>query len=222
MQVSAGVGPFEVRAFVALLARELEAQCVRAGLAVESVSARGDDDAPRSVELAVFGPACEVLAGSLGTHALVARSALRGRRSRKRWFADVGLHQRGEDACRVELRRADLEVTAARAGGPGGQGVNTTDSAVRVLHKPSGISVRNILKGTVALIVEERETAFAEVLVDIGGAGVRARITRAALADLALKPEMPVYVLVKSIAFDRRALSGLQPPPAPPVDSDGE
>jgi len=85
---------------------------------------------------------------------------------------------------------------------------------VLATQRPSGISVRNILKGTVALIVEERETAFAEVLVDVGGAGVRARITRAALADLALRPDMPVFVLVKSVAFDRRALAGLQPPPA--------
>ena len=64
--------------------------------------------------------------------------------------------------------------------------------------------VITILNGTVAQIAEEKDTAFAEVLADIGGAGVRARITRAALADLALRPGMPVFVLVKSIAIDRR------------------
>lgn len=42
----------------------------------------------------------------------------------------------------VELKPEDLEISVCRASGPGGQGVNTTDSAVQVLHKPSGISVR--------------------------------------------------------------------------------
>ncbi len=41
----------------------------------------------------------------------------------------------------VQLDPADLEITVTRASGPGGQGVNTTDSAVQVLHKPSGMFV---------------------------------------------------------------------------------
>lgn len=41
----------------------------------------------------------------------------------------------------VELDPADLEITVSRASGPGGQGVNTTDSAVQVLHKPTGMIV---------------------------------------------------------------------------------
>jgi peptide chain release factor 1 len=42
----------------------------------------------------------------------------------------------------VELRPEDLDITVCRASGPGGQGVNTTDSAVQIIHKPTGVTVR--------------------------------------------------------------------------------
>jgi len=72
--------------------------------------------------------------------------------------------------------------------------------------RPTGISIRNILAGTVAEIVEEPDTAFAETLVEVGGARIRSRVTRASVAELGLAVGKPVYALVKSITFERRNL----------------
>lgn len=76
------------------------------------------------------------------------------------------------------------------------------------LERPTGISVRNILAGSIVQIETEPDTAFAETLVDIGGARLRARLTRAAVAELALAPGVRVYALLKSVALDRRGLGG--------------
>src|SRR5690606_26886156 len=42
----------------------------------------------------------------------------------------------------IQIDPADLEITVARASGPGGQGVNTTDSAVQIIYKPTGMIVK--------------------------------------------------------------------------------
>ena len=83
--------------------------------------------------------------------------------------------------------------------------IRARDVSVAV-ERPNGISVRNILSGTLQDIAEEPGTAFAELLVDIGDARLRSRVTREAVADLSLTVGQPIYALVKSIAFDRRIM----------------
>ena len=75
-------------------------------------------------------------------------------------------------------------------------------------NEPSGISIRNVLRGSVVEIVEEASTAFAETLIDIGGGRLRARVTREALNQLGIAQGSAVYALVKSISFDRRSVGG--------------
>ena len=147
VSVSAGTGPVEVRVFVAQLAEALLALCTARGLGIEAVVVHGDERAPKSIELTVSGPAKALFANYEGTHVLVAKSVRRGSRSRKRWFAGVSLQPvRSPNVTQVQEvpppQRCELEISAARAGGPGGQHVNTTESAIRVRHVPTGITVR--------------------------------------------------------------------------------
>ncbi|WP_436601041.1 peptide chain release factor-like protein [Sorangium sp. So ce1036] len=149
VQISAGRGPVEVRRFVARLAERMEALCEERGLVVVDVTVHGDEDAPGSVEILVEGDALRCLAGEIGTHALVERSPERGRAARKRWFAGVAVHPAGAGAdsgvtacAGADIDPRELEISACRASGPGGQHVNKTLSAVRIHHRPSGITVR--------------------------------------------------------------------------------
>ena len=84
------------------------------------------------------------------------------------------------------------------------------------IEPPKGVSFQNILKGVVSEIMAEPDTPYAETLVDLGVEKIRARLTRAAAADLALAPGRPVYVLLKSATFDRRNRTTL-----PIVETDG-
>ncbi len=72
---------------------------------------------------------------------------------------------------------------------------------------PENLSVRNVLTGTVARIVADDEDTDL-VYVDIGGASVLARVTRAASMSLGLRPGRPVWVLVKTVSIRGHAFVG--------------
>lgn len=108
---------------------------------------------------------------------------------------------------RVDLGGDRIEVPQIRLGV--GQDVRLRVRARDVslaLSRPEGLSIRNILDATVLTIDPEPASAFAEVLLDVGGQHLRARVTRAAIADLGLTTGQPVLALVKAVSFDRQAL----------------
>jgi len=84
--------------------------------------------------------------------------------------------------------------------------IRARDVAI-ALVRPEGLSIRNVLKGRILEVLQETETAFAELLLDVGEEQkLRARITRASVAELGLLVGDDVFALVKSVSFDRRVL----------------
>ena len=78
------------------------------------------------------------------------------------------------------------------------------------VKRPEGISTRNIHDGRILKLSPEAGSAFVEVLIDLGATHLQARVTRAAVRDLALTEGSNVFALVKSVSFDRRALPGVK------------
>jgi molybdate transport system ATP-binding protein len=74
-------------------------------------------------------------------------------------------------------------------------------------EEPAGISIRNALRARISEIFIE-EGAFAEVLMDLEGTGLRSRITRESVVRLGLAPGREVFALIKSSAVDRRLIPG--------------
>ena len=79
--------------------------------------------------------------------------------------------------------------------------IRARDVALATL-RPNAISIRNVLSGHISEITEFRDSPFAEVLVEVAGQHLRARVTRAAADEMQLAPNNPIFALIKSIAFD--------------------
>jgi len=103
----------------------------------------GDEAGIKSATIMIEGEnAYGYMKSENGVHRLVRVSPFDANGRRQTSFASIEVMPEFDDELdKVELREEDLEITAHRSSGAGGQHINKTDSAIRIMHKPTGIVV---------------------------------------------------------------------------------
>jgi len=140
--VTSGRGPAECRIAVARAVATLLAEARALGLDTDCVEGPDPDGhGPASAIVVIHGDAAAVVARAwIGSILWVAQSPLRPHHKRKNWFIGV-VELPAPPRTALALTARDVRLEAFRAGGPGGQHQNTTESAVRAIHIASGLSV---------------------------------------------------------------------------------
>jgi len=140
--ISSGNGPTECRIAVKALLEILSEQAVKRRCQIEtSLGDEGNAHPPKSALVSLEGEAAEGLAAEFcGTVKFVFKSPVRPGHKRQNWFVSVQ-RIRLDSGETAEIDPKDLRFETLRAGGPGGQHQNTTDSAVRAIHIPTGFRV---------------------------------------------------------------------------------
>ncbi len=142
LEIKSGAGGTEACDWASMLARMYVRWAEKRGFEVDLQEEQSGTEAGiKSATYQIKGPnAYGWLKSESGTHRLVRISPF-GKGTRETSFAAVGAYPVIDDNIEVDVNPADIRIDTYRSSGAGGQHVNTTDSAVRITHHPTGIVV---------------------------------------------------------------------------------
>tara|TARA_B100001179_G_C18578412_1_gene398655 strand:- start:471 stop:1598 length:1128 start_codon:yes stop_codon:yes gene_type:complete len=143
LEIHAGAGGTESQDWAEMLFRMYARWAERRGFKVETVEHQSGDQAGiKSATLLLKGENAYGYAKTeSGVHRLVRISPYDSSARRHTSFSSVWVYPVIDDDIDIEINPSDLKIDTYRASGAGGQHVNTTDSAVRITHQPTGIVV---------------------------------------------------------------------------------
>jgi peptide chain release factor 2 len=143
LEVHAGAGGTESQDWASMLLRMYMRWAERRGFKVKLIDeSPGEEAGIKSATLEIEGEnAFGWLKTEGGVHRLVRISPYDSNARRHTSFASVTVYPVIDDTIEIDINPADVEISFARSSGAGGQHVNRTESAVRMVHKPSGIVI---------------------------------------------------------------------------------
>ncbi len=143
MTIHPGAGGTESQDWAEMLLRMYLRWAERQGFKSEINEYQAAEEAGiKSATVTISGEnAYGLLAGEIGIHRLVRISPFDQAKRRHTSFASVFVSPEIDDSIEIDIKPDEIRIDTYRSGGKGGQHVNTTDSAVRIVHLPTGIMV---------------------------------------------------------------------------------